>query len=395
MEDKKKRKICIVTGNRAEYSRLKTVMDGFKKYLNVEVLLVAMGSHLLDNFGNTADDINIDGNVIDYKIFIELEGGTPCTMARAIGFGICDLSTYFDNKKPDIVIAPMDRYEILSVAAAAALMNIPVAHMQGGEVSGTIDESIRHTITKLSHIHFPATEKSKERIIRMGERPDMVWNVGDPATDVLLVAPQYTGKETIEELNRQIIKDKKIAIDPSKPFILSIQHPVTTEFGSGLAQIKESFMALKNFKDFNVILLIPNIDAGGNHILAGIREFVSQQEIKNLALLKHVPHDIFVNLMRNASCMIGNSSSGIRETCYFGTPTVNIGTRQKNRERGSNVTDAPYDGEKIYEAMVKQIKHGRYEPEFIYGDGKSGARIADILASIDLSKLEIQKRMTY
>lgn len=387
-------KICIVTGNRAEYSRLKTVIAELEKRSNTEVLLVAIGSHLLDGFGNTIEEINMDGHTVNHRIFMEVEGRNPCTMARAIGLGISDLATYFENKKPDMVIAPMDRYEILSVAVTAALMNIPVAHMQGGEVSGTIDESIRHTITKLSHIHFPATEKSKERIIRMGERPEMVFNVGDPATDVLLAAPRYSPEETVGELNK-IIKNTGPALDEAKPFILCLQHPVTTEFGNGFQQIQETLFALGKLNNFNIIFLAPNIDAGGSHILKGMQDFISQNKIGNITVLKHVPHDLFVNLMRNTKCMVGNSSGGIRETCYFGTPTVNIGTRQQNRERGANVMDAPYDGDKIYEVMMKQIVHEKYEPEFIYGDGKSGARIADILANIDLSKIEIQKRITY
>lgn len=393
MENRKK-KICFVTGNRAEYTRIKTVLDELKKKPDIDFYLVVMGSHLLDSFGKTVNDIVADGYKIDYRIFMELEGRQLGTMAKSVGIATCDLATYFENRRPDLVVVLMDRYENIAVAVAAALMNIPLAHMQGGEVTGTIDESVRHAITKFSHLHFPATEESRERIIKMGERPEAVWNVGDPATDVMLRAPQMTEDETIRELNDKIIKDGK-KLDPAKPFILCVQHPVTTEFGGGLDQIRETLLGLQKLNGYNVVFLAPNIDAGGNDLLKGLENFFAETKSPNMVLLKHVPHDLFVNLMRNAKCMVGNSSSGVRETCYFGTPTVNVGTRQQDRERGANVADATYDREKIYQIAVRQIEHGKYAPEFIYGDGNSGARIADILSGIDLSKIEVQKRITY
>ncbi|MBU1179906.1 UDP-N-acetylglucosamine 2-epimerase (hydrolyzing) [Patescibacteria group bacterium] len=393
--DNQKRKICFVTGNRAEYSRIKTVLEHLRGDSSVDCYIVAMGSHLLESFGKTVNDIIEDGYRVDYKIFMELEGREPSTMAKSVGIATCDLATYFENKRPDLVVALMDRYENIAVAITAAFMNIPIAHMQGGEVTGTIDESVRHTITKLSHIHFPATEQSKERIIRMGERADMVFNVGDPASDLLLSTEKLTAEETLNFLNEKVLDAGQEKLNPNKPYILAVQHPVTTEFGSASEQIQESLFALKELKDTNVIFLAPNIDAGGLHILNGINKFKAEYKMDNLFIFKHIPHDIFVNLMRNTNCIVGNSSSGIRETCYFGTPTVNIGTRQQNRERGPNVIDALYNRSRIYEAVMSQINHGRYEPEFLYGDGKSGARIANILANIDLSKIEIQKKITY
>lgn len=393
--ENKKRKICFVSNNRAEYSRIKTVLSELKKNSGVDFYIVVMGSHLLDSFGKTINDIIADGYSVDYKIFMELEGREPSTMAKSVGIATCDLATYFENKRPDIVVALMDRYENIAVAVAAALMNIPIAHMQGGEVSGTIDESVRHTITKLAHIHFPATELSRQRIIKMGENSGMVFNVGDPASDLLLNTPELSQKEAISFLNGQAPEEGRYDIDADKPFILAIQHPVTTEFGSGFKQIEESLMALNKINDHNIIFLLPNIDAGGHHILEGIKKFKIEYKMDNLYIFKHIAHNIFVNLMRHARCLFGNSSSGIRESCYFGMPVVNIGTRQERRERGKNVIDAPYDNKEIYNAVMAQLKHGKYAPEFLYGDGKSGARIADILANIDLSKIEIQKRLTY
>jgi len=404
MEEVKKRKICFVTCNRAEYSRIKTVLQHLQKRDDVDFYIVAMGSHLLSNFGNTVDDIVNDGYRVDHRIFMELEGRVPSTMAKSIGIATSDLATYFENKRPDLVVALMDRYENIAVAVTAAMMNIPIAHMQGGEVSGTIDESIRHTITKLSHIHFPATEKSRERIIKMGEVPENVFNVGDPASDVLLKIPELNRIETIVRLNEKLEEyrsnittnrsESSIKLD-DKPFILVVQHPVTTEFGDGFSQIEETLYAIKELKDHNTILLLPNIDAGGIDILNGINTFMSAYNTKNIFVFKHIPHEIFVNLMRNTSVIVGNSSSGIRETCYFGTPTVNIGTRQQNRERGLNVLDAFYERNSILDAIKKQISHGKYESEFLYGDGQAGERISKILSEIDLSKIKIQKSITY
>jgi len=389
----KKRKICVVTANRAEYSRGRTIIREIYKHPDLEVSLVVMGAHLLEKYGMTIKEIESDGIPVDHRIYMELDGKNPTTMTKSVSIAISDLATFFDNTKPDFVIALTDRYEILAVATAAALMNIRVAHIQGGEVTGTIDESIRHAITKLAHVHFPATDKSKERVIKMGENPQDVFNVGCPATDLLLETEKYSQEETLHKLNEIVIKDEKQKIqDLNKPFILGLQHPVTTEFGTGKDQIKETLSAISRINDYNIIMLWPNIDAGGDDISQGIRNFVRDNNKGNLVVVKHIPYKIYVNLIRNAKVMFGNSSSGMRETCYFGTPTINIGTRQQDRECGTNVTNVAYDGEEIYNALVRQLEHGSYEPEYIYGNGTAGKQIADILSKIEVS---VQKRINY
>ncbi|MBU1179905.1 UDP-N-acetylglucosamine 2-epimerase (hydrolyzing) [Patescibacteria group bacterium] len=386
------RKICIVTANRSEYSRIKTIIDAIIEHPALDLSVVATGSHLLEKYGNTIKDVKEDGVRIDHQIYMELDGNNLCTMAKSISVAISDLSTYFDNQKIDAVIVMGDRYEALSVAVAASVMNIPIAHVQGGEITGTIDESIRHAITKLAHIHFPANEKSRERIIRMGERPERVFSVGCPGTDLLLNAPQYAREDVIMRINNKYVKDIESKIDTFKPFILCIQHPVTTEFGKNFDQIQETISALKKINNFQLIVLWPNIDAGAGDMALAIRRF--QHDCKNnVFFMKHASHDIFVNLLRHAKCLIGNSSSGIREACYFGTPTVNIGTRQQYRDRGKNVMNVPYDRDAIYQAIEHQVGREKYEPEFLYGNGSAGEKIANILAEIDLS--QIQKRNTY
>lgn len=387
-----KRKICIVTANRAEYSRTKSVISSILQHPELDLSIVVTGSHLLEKYGNTASEVRADFSS-NHQIYMELDGNNLCTMAKSIGIAISDLATYFDNTKPDAVIVVGDRYEALAVAVAASVMNVPVAHIQGGEITGTIDESIRHAITKLAHIHFPATEQSKERIIKMGEKPDRVFNVGCPGADLLLSAPDYTHEETIRCFNDACVKAEVLKLNHADPFILILQHPVTTEFNKNFGQIQETFSALERIEGFQKIIIWPNIDAGSNEIAIAMRRFQNNQKMKGLAFMKHAPFDIFINLLRHAKCLIGNSSSGIREACYFGTPAVNIGTRQQHREHGKNVIHVPYDRAEIYKAFEYQINHGRYEPEFLFGNGKAGEKIADILAEIDLS--QIQKRNTF
>lgn len=387
---KKKRKICAVTANRADFSRIETMLEAVKKHPRLELQLVVFGSHLLETTGKTIEEIRSKGFFIDRAFYAEIAGGNPTTMAKSVGLAIIELSSIFDGLKPDIVLVPVDRFESLAMGATAALMNIHVAHTQGGEVTGTIDESIRHALTKMSHLHFVATEKSKERVIRMGELPDSVFNIGCPGTDLLLRTPSMDRRKTLEWLNKNLVKIPN-KLNPRKPYLFMIQHPVTTEFGDAEEQILETLEALKGFKE-QIVALWPNIDAGSNDMSMVIRRHPAVKSGK-IKIFKHIPTEIFVNVLRNASCLIGNSSSGIRESCYFGTPTVNIGSRQNERERGSNVVDAGYNRKDISGAIKKQITHGRYSLEKIYGDGTAGRQFADICASINLPS--IQKKITY
>jgi UDP-hydrolysing UDP-N-acetyl-D-glucosamine 2-epimerase len=300
------------------------------------------------------------------------------------------------NHKPDIVITVGDRFETMATAISAAYLNIHLAHTMGGEVSGTIDESIRHAVTKFAHIHFPANQKAAERIIKMGENPEYVFVTGCPRIDVV--------KEIIDE-NRNgngIDEDKfwnkykgvgsRFSFYREK-FLLVMQHPVTTEFGKGREQIRETLMALNQIK-MPTIMLWPNADAGSDEISKEIRTFREKYKPDDwLHLFKNLPMEIFVKLMDMCACMVGNSSSAIREGAIIGVPAVNIGTRQQGRERGRNVLDVDYDREQILEAINSQIKVGKYDADYIYGDGKAGERIAKCLAEIDIKKISIQKRI--
>lgn len=387
-----KRKICAITANRADFSRMETALRAIDRHPDLELQLVVMGSHLMQHTGQTIDEIHRKGFRVHHTIHMEISGSIPATMSKSVGLAIIELSTILNHWKPDLVVVPVDRFESLAMGTAASLMNIPIAHIQGGEVTGTIDESIRHALTKLSHIHFPATEQSRQRIIKMGEPAELVFNVGCPGTDLILEVPALDSRQTIELINREVLKATE-PLNPSKPFLFIVQHPVTTEFGDSTAQITETMEALKDF-DEQIIILWPNIDAGADDISRVLRKhFLFSPNGNNLKVFKHLSTEVFVNVLRNALCQVGNSSSGIREACYFGTPVVNVGSRQMGRERGQNVVDALYDRREIAKAIKSQVNHGKYSIEQIYGDGTAGKKIAQILATIKLPN--VQKRITY
>jgi UDP-hydrolysing UDP-N-acetyl-D-glucosamine 2-epimerase len=276
----------------------------------------------------------------------------------------------------------------MATTLAAAYMNIPVAHTMGGEVSGTIDESIRHAVTKFAHIHFPASAGARERIIRLGERPEHVHLVGCPRIDLVAEILGSRAAATDDWLLGQGVGEH---LDLSRAFLLVSQHPVTTEYGVGEAQIVETLAAVRDV-GLPAIVLWPNADAGSEDIARGIRKLREQGLAHNMRFYKNLAIDTYVGLMARAACLVGNSSSGIREGAYIGTPVVNIGTRQAGRERGHNVIDAPHQRAAIVAAVGRQIAHGHYAVDPIYGDGQAGTRIAAILATESVS---IQKQITY
>ncbi len=375
------RKICVVTGNRAEYSRLKSVMQAINNHPELELILIVTGTHLLDDFGKTINQIEKDGFKVNSIARTIVAGEDLQSMAKSVGLCALELPTLFDLHKPDVILIIADCPDVLGAATSATFMNIPLASMQGGEITGAIDENIRHAITKLSHIHFPATEKSAERIKKMGERPENVFNVGCPSVDII---------SSVDSEPREKIC-KEYELDPNKPFLILAQHPVTTEYEFVKEQMEQTLEAIEELQ-IQTIMLYPNVDAGSKDMVRVIRLMDEAGKLKHVNKFKNIPVENFIKLLAHTNCMVGNSSSGIRETCYLGTPTVNIGTRQNGREHGKNVVNVEYDKEQIKKAIQDCIKHGKYELEHIYGEGKSGKKIADILAKINLKNI-IQKRL--
>jgi len=370
-------------------------MKAIKEHEELQLLVTVGASAILDRFGNIESLIEGDGFDIDAKFYMIVEGENPVTMAKSTGLGIIELSMIFNNLKPDIVLVVGDRFDVMSPVIAASYMNIAIAHTMGGEVSGTIDESIRHAITKMAHIHFPANKDACQRIIQMGEDPNMVFNLGCPRIDLV--------KEYIEDHRNgnRINQDKffssykgvggRFDLEKEK-FLLVSQHPVTTEYGKNRNHIEETLNALNELK-MPTIMIWPNSDAGSDEISKGIRTFREKYDPKWLHLFINLPIEIYVKLMDMCACLIGNTSSAIREGAFIGVPAVNIGTRQTNRLMGENVLISEYDCNTILEKIEKQLKHGKYKSSSIYGKGDTGKKIAEILYNINT--INVQKRICY
>jgi UDP-hydrolysing UDP-N-acetyl-D-glucosamine 2-epimerase len=389
------KKICVFVGSRANYSSCKSIMRAIQNHPDLQLQTVLGASALLDRYGNIETMVKNDGFDVEANFYMIVEGENPITMAKSTGLGIIELSMIFNNLRPDIVLVVGDRFEVMAPTIAASYMNIPIAHTMGGEVSGTIDESVRHAVTKMAHIHFPANEDARRRIIKMGEDPTMVFNVGCPRIDLI--------KEYVEDrrngngIDQDIFFNKykgvggRFDIEKEK-FLLASQHPVTTEYGENRKHIEETLYALNDLK-MPTIMIWPNADAGSDEISKGIRTLRERCRPEWLHLFINLPIDVYAKLMDMCSCMIGNSSSAIREAAFVGVPVVNIGTRQQGRARGKNVIDVDYSAEHIKEMIVTQIGNGRYQPNYIYGNGRAGTTIAEILAT--LQEVNVQKKICY
>lgn len=378
----KKRKICFVITSKIHYSRNKLILDELKKRDDVELQIIVGGSAILEKYGNTLATLKKDGFRYDARIIMTLDGGSPVAMAKTTGIGITEFATAFDNLKPDLVLVRGDRYEVLSAAIAAAYLNITVAHIEGGDVTGTIDESVRHAVTKLAHIHFATNNESKNRILRMGENPKYVFNFGSPDLEFVAKNNYEVSNELINYLGVGSV------VDIEKPYLIAMQHPVTTEFKKNRAYVTETLKAVDKMQ-IPTIWFWPNVDAGTDELSKGIRVFREQNDSTLIRFIKYLPPEQFIGLLKKASCLVGNSSSGIKECSYLGTPVVNIGTRQNGRMRAQNIMDVGHDDEEIKNAIEKQLENGRYERSNMYFQKGTSKNISDILSKINLYK---QKR---
>lgn len=381
------KKICVVVTARTSYTKIKPILKAIKCHDKLELQLICSGSALLNRYGAIDDQICADGFNIDAKINMIVEGENLITSAKTTGLGIIEFSSVYDRLKPDCVLIMADRYEQMAAAIPAAYMNIPLAHVQGGEVTGNIDEKVRHAITKLADIHFPATHQAKEWIVRMGENPKSVILAGCPSTDLcqsILDNPEldfelykkYSGVGSYPNLDNQ--------------FIIVMQHPVTTEYEDAKKQAVLTLEAVHEL-DIPTLWFWPNIDAGSDQTSKAIRVFREHNDQNKLHFLRNMEPEDFLRLLNKASVIVGNSSCSIREASYLGTAAVNIGTRQSDRERAENVIDVDYDKEQIKNAIKKQIP-SNYESSHLYGDGQSGTKIAEALANTDLT---FSKKINY
>lgn len=383
-----KRKVCVVITARPSYSRIKTALKAIQEHPDLELHLVVAASALLDRYGTAVQVIEEDGFHIAARVYMVLEGENPTSMAKTTGLGLLELATVLDNLKPDVVVTIADRYETLATAVAASYMNIPVAHVQGGEVTGSIDEKVRHAVTKLSDLHFVASEKAAERVIRMGEDPETVYVTGCPSID----------------LAAEILDDPALNFDPSlkyggvgpdveflNEYLVVMQHPVTSEYELARRHVIETLYAVRD-TGAPTLWFWPNVDAGSDGTSKGIRAFRESERPANIRFFKNMIPTDFLRLIYNCHSLIGNSSVGVREASFLGVPVVNIGSRQGGRDRGLNVLDVGYDRREIVEAIQHHGRNGRYPQDRLYGDGQAGERIARLLAQ---APLKTEKKLMY
>ena len=384
----RKRKICVVVTARPSYSRIRTALKAIDAHPDLELQLVVAASALLERYGNAIQAIEHDGFVPAARVYMVLEGENLVTSAKSTGLGLVELATVFDNLAPDAVVTVADRYETLATAVAASYMNIPVVHVQGGEVTGSIDEKVRHAVTKLSNLHLVSTAMARERVIRLGEEPASVVMTGCPSIDIAaaVAARPALDFDPFEKYGGVGPRE-----DLSKGYLVVMQHPVTTEYDEARAQVDETLYALKD-SSLPVLWFWPNVDAGSDGTSKGIRVFREREKPANFHFFRNMFPDDFLRLLCGAAAIVGNSSVAIRECAYLGVPAVNIGSRQEGRERGRNVIDAGHDRAAIAAAIREHVRRGRPAPDHLYGDGHAGPRIADTLATV---QLRIDKRLTY
>jgi len=379
------RKILYISGTRADYGLMRSVLKAIDDHPELELEIAAMGMHMMEEFGMTINEIKKDGFRI-HEIDAIYEKDSKKSMANFIGKTIQLLTDRVEEIDPDIILLLGDRGEMLAGAIVGAYLTIPVAHLHGGDITSTVDDLARHAITKLAHIHFPATQESAKRIKKMGEDPLSIFVVGAPGLDAILNA----GLIEREEIS------KKYNLDYSKPILLVVQHPVTVEVKDAAGQMQETLEAISELK-FQTILIYPNADAGGRKMIDIIKKY---EGFSFITTFKSIPRIEYLSIMKIANVIIGNSSSGIIESPSFDLPAINIGCRQQGRERAENVIDVQYNREQITSAIQKAVYDKDFRKQLRnyknpYGNGNTGRKIADILSKIKITNNILQKHLSY
>ncbi|MEK7208932.1 MAG: UDP-N-acetylglucosamine 2-epimerase [Patescibacteria group bacterium] len=376
-KDTRKRKVCFVITSHIHYARSKLVLSAIKSRPELELQIVIGGSAIVEPFGNVEPLLNADGHSVAARMLMTLGGGTNIAMAKTAGLAAIEFTTILENLKPDLVVVRGDRYEMLPIAMVAVYMNIPVAHIEGGDLTGAIDDSVRHAITKLAHFHLVSTAETRRRVIQLGEHPDYVFEVGAPEIEFV---EQNSFDVSSDFINYLGVGD---IVNIKKPFLMVMQHPVTTEYESARTQIDKTLEAIGQV-GLPTIWFWPNVDAGTDDISKGIRAFREKHNPTHIRFLKYLPAEQFVGLLKKAACLIGNSSAGIKEASFLGLPVVNIGTRQTGRYRARNVCDVDHDSQAIIQAIQKQLAKRRYEPDHYFYKPNTSGLIAEILATSPL-----------
>jgi UDP-hydrolysing UDP-N-acetyl-D-glucosamine 2-epimerase len=393
-----KRVIAVFTGNRAEYGLQFPILRAIDRHPNLDYRLIVSGAHLDSNFGNTLEEIRNDGFRVHAEVKIEMDADSLFSTAQAIGSGVIEISKALADIRPDMMVVYADRFEGLAAVIASSQMNIPTAHIEGGDLTegGALDDSVRHAMTKLAHLHFTTNQQASNRILAMGEEAWRVHTVGFPAID-LISDGRFAGPDEVVQ---------RLGLDLKRPVVLFTQHSVTTEFDQAVNQLQPSLDAMGQLaaEGVQVILTYPNNDAGGRQIVEGLESF-SARKLPNIqvhrSLGRHLYHGVLAlakDPERRVAC-VGNSSSGLKETPAFNCPTVNIGSRQEGRLRGANVLDATYDTAEIVEATRQCLYDSAFRElcrtaDNPYWLGDAGPKVAQVLADVALDTNLIRKRMT-
>jgi UDP-N-acetylglucosamine 2-epimerase (non-hydrolysing)/GDP/UDP-N,N'-diacetylbacillosamine 2-epimerase (hydrolysing) len=393
-----KRCIAVFTGNRAEYGLQFPILKAIEAHPDLDYRLIVSGAHLDENFGLTLAEIQGDGFTIHAEVKIQMAADTLCATAQAIGSGVVSMSQVLDVLRPDMLVVYADRYEGFAAVIAGTQMNVPTAHVEGGDLTegGALDDSVRHAMSKLAHLHFTTNEQATNRLLAMGEEPWRVHTVGFPAID-LIMQGRFASADEIRQ---------RLGLELDRPIVVFTQHSVTTQFDKAGDQVKPALESLKRLAmgGVQVIMTYPNNDAGGRSIVVELEKLASER-ISNMQLHRSLGRYTYHGLLALARdskariVVLGNSSSGIKETPAFGCPAVNIGSRQDGRLRSDNVLDVSYDAESIHEAAQRALRDDDFRAqcwnsENPYGIGNAGLKIADILAKVPLDQRLLRKRMT-
>jgi len=375
------RKIIYLSGTRADFGLFESTLLRADASPELDVSVCVTGMHLDPAYGSTVDDIEASGIRICGRIPVDLTETSGGTMARSVGHEIIGLVGVLEQERPDLLMVLGDRGEMLGAAIAAVHLNIPVVHLHGGERSGTVDELLRHAITKLSHFHFVATEEARDRLIRMGEYKKQVHVTGAPGLDGIRDLVNISRKQLCEETG----------LDPDKPLALVVFHPVVQQADRAAEQTIALMEAVLAHEELQAVVSLPNADAGGGAIRVAYRSF----EVPRFRFRRHFSRNIYLSWVAAADVMVGNSSSGIIEAASLGTVVVNVGNRQKSRERGDNVIDVGTSREAIQESISHALGLDKREWLNVYGDGCSGKRIVSLLETLPLDAHVLEKTNAY
>lgn len=364
---------------RPSYSRIRSALVELERDPSVDLSILCSGSSLLDRYGRVVDLIKADGFNVCEEIYTYVEGNEPINMAMTVSATISQTSAALKRMNPDFVVSIADRYETLGTAVSASYLGVPLIHIQGGEITGNIDEKVRHAVSKLADYHLVANANARNRLIKMGEHPDTVFDTGCPSIDIANAAQNLDYSEVRDAVNFSGVGAE---IDLDKPFLVMLQHPDTDSHESAFDQVQATLDAVMVI-DMPTLIFWPNVDAGSDAVSKCLRVNRERKSLENVRFIKNLEGHIFLRLLMQAQALIGNSSVGLRECAYLGVPTVNIGNRQNGRDRAENVIDVHTSSKAIERAARLQIEHGKYPRSHLYGSGQAGLQIAQTISGLN------------